>query len=232
MQIHDMKQSREQYLQAQIERSEKKFGFCKVSICDAIKYVSIIRKYSIINDANRDSFRIICMGTRNGREIDLFRLALKHPVLARTLGLTEWLTAGFHSIFDTLFLPFGRSDLTKTGQEGVFGVEINPTAKRRDVYIGSFDELPKQWEGHFDVLYSNSFDHSRDPHKTACQWQKIIKKGGLFIIAFNNEQHASDTDLVGMIRLEDIRELFPGKLLYYQHNGSRSNYSEVIIQNE
>ena len=28
----------------------------------------------------------------------------------------------------------------------VFGVEINPRAKRQDTFIGSFDELPQNWE--------------------------------------------------------------------------------------
>lgn len=232
MRIHDTKQSRQGYLQIQIERSQKKFKFCKVSIRDTIKYVSIMCKYSILNDTNKNSFRIICMGTRSGREIDLFRLALNCPFSAKILKLTEWHTAGFHSIFDGLFLPAGRSDLTKLAKGGVFGVEINPMAKRKDVYTGSFDELPQEWEGQFDILYSNSFDHSQDPHKTAEQWRKVTKKGGLFIIAFSSYSNVSDADLIEMLCLEDIRGLFPGKLLYYQDGGSKGNYSEVIIKNE
>ncbi|OHB58984.1 MAG: hypothetical protein A2173_01370 [Planctomycetes bacterium RBG_13_44_8b] len=232
MRIYNTKQSRQEYIQTQIQRSEKKFRFCKVSIQDTIKYVSLMRRYSVLNNINRNSFRIICTGTRNGREIDLFRLALNNPFRAKILRSTEWHTAGFHSIFDRLLLSADRSDLTKLGQGGVFGVEINPMAKRKDVHIGSFDELPQEWEGRFDVLYSNSFDHSQDPYKTAQQWQKIVKKGGLFIIALSNEEGVSITDPVGMIRLEDIRKLFPGILLYYQRNGSRNGYNEVILKKE
>ncbi len=232
MQIYDTKQSRQEYIQTQIERSQKKFQFCKVSIRDIIKYVSIIHKNLNLQENKKNLWRVVCMGTRNGREVDLFRLALNHPVLAELLSLTEWHTAGYHSVFDRLFLSGGRSNLIKLQKGGVFGVEINPMAKRKDVYIGSFDELPGQWEGSFDVLYSNSFDHCRDPHKTAHQWQKIVKKGGLFIIAFADDHQGSDTDPVGMICLEDIRELFGGKLLYYRCNGSRCGYNEIVIKNE
>lgn len=231
MQIKSIKQSRQQYFQNQTERSRKKFSFCKVSIRDTIKYVSMIRQY-LSEEVNKEPLKIICMGTRNGRELDLFRLTLNHSFLTRIIKFTEWHTDGFHSIFDRFFLSFSRSYLADIERGSVFGVEINPMAERRDVYVGSFDELPQSWEGCFNVVYSNSFDHCQDPYKTAGQWRKIIKKGGLFVIAFSDNAQATETDPIGMICLEDIRNLFPGRLLYYQHNGSRNNYSEVIIKNE
>ncbi len=232
MKIYEAKQSRQQYFQIQIKRSQTKFRFCKVSVADAIKYASVIQKYLPINNSNKNSFKLVCMGTRNGREIDLFRLAFKHFILMKILKSVEWHKSGFHSVLDKLFLSIGRSDLARFEEGGVFGVEINPMAERKDVYIGSFDELPPQWEGSIDVIYSNSFDQSQDPYKTAGQWRKVLKKGGLLIIAVNHNQQVSNHDPVGMISLEDIRLLFPGELLCYQYQGSENNYSEGIIRNE
>ena len=66
----------------------------------------------------------------------------------------------------------------------VFGVEINPRAKRQDTFIGSFDELPQNWEK-FEIIYSNSFDQSMKPEQTANEWKRVLKPGGYIVFSFS-----------------------------------------------
>jgi len=98
------------------------------------------------------------------------------------------------------------------------------------VFIGSFDNLPQEWERVVDVIYSNSFDHSQDPYRTAKQWCRVAKKNALLILAINHDQNTSFHDPVGKLSLEDILDLFPGELVYYQNRGSRCGYSEIVIR--
>lgn len=228
MNIYEEKQSREEYFDIQIKRSQQKFDYCKVSAKDALKYLRIIRRQLVIEDES--GIKIACMGTRNGREVDLFRLAMKYPKICQSLKLSEWHRHGCHSILDKVLLPLGRNDIKNFDKGGVFGVEINPMAKRKDIYIGSFDDLPPDWGDSVDVLYSNSFDQSQDPYKTASEWNRIVKPGGLFIIAVADGQQVSGHDPVGDITLEDIGKLFPGKLVYYNYRDSWNGYSEAIIR--
>ena len=60
-------QDRREYFDIQIERSKVKFNFCKVSVKDT----ELFKK--ILDENNLNEGPILCLGTRNGREIDLFR---------------------------------------------------------------------------------------------------------------------------------------------------------------
>ncbi len=45
-----------------------------------------------------------------------------------------------------------------------------------------FMDLPKDWIGRFDIVYSNSLDHARDPFKTAKTWiASLAPNGRLFV---------------------------------------------------
>ena len=67
MRIFNKKFTREEYINNQIIRSNDKFEYCKVSIKDVINWYNILKKIN-----NIDVNNICCLGTRNGREIDLF----------------------------------------------------------------------------------------------------------------------------------------------------------------
>ena len=40
-----------------------------------------------------------------------------------------------------------RSRIDNISGNSVVGIEVNPDAKRPDTLIGSFDEMPNNWEG-------------------------------------------------------------------------------------
>ena len=229
MKIYAEKQNRDEYFQTQIERSEIKFGYCKVSIRDAIRYIDIIRRYGKLDYPDIFETPMVCLGTRNGREVDLFRIALYHPLLAKINLMTERKSKGFYSPFGKLLFS-GRSNCKRIEKKSVVGVEINPHGERKDIWIGSFDEMPRNWKNSFSIIHSNSFDQSQDPYQTAKEWRRIAKKNGFLIFVFPDAASPTPTDPIGNIRLVDVLDLFPGELLWYCRKGSACGYNQAIIR--
>lgn len=209
-----------EYTNNQIFRSNIKYEYCKVSIKHVINWKTILEQNLIFEFNN-----ICCLGTRNGREIDLFRIVFFYKYLIPLIRLNEIKKNGFSDLLPFL-LSFNRSCITD--KSSVVGVEINPRAKRKDTLIQSFDNLPINYEKKFNLVYSNSFDHSQDPEKTSIEWKKIIKKNGILIISFSNKSEPTKYDPLGNLNYKDIIKLFPGNLIYY--NKSSSNYEDFIIQ--
>lgn len=227
MQIYPTAYSRAEYIQTQIARSQKKFGYCKVSASDPRRYLRVIRAFCHARSVPFPGGPVLCLGTRNGREVDVFRAALFSPVLSYLLTVTELRLRGFLSLLD-VFADADRSRVDTLTPRSVVGVEINPQAARQDVWVGSFDAMPQLWEEQFSLVYSNSFDQSQNPQPTAAEWMRITQPGGFLIIAFGINKQPSATDPVGNLILPDILTLFPGELVYFTAAGTL--YAEAIIR--
>ncbi len=65
----------------------------------------------------------------------------------------------------------------------VLGTEISDTAKDFPLTVQhDFHEPRYEWEGRFDIVYSNSWDHSYDPVKSLRTWRsQLTLIGRLFI---------------------------------------------------
>ena len=220
-------QSRPDYLNTQIKRSRQKFGYCKVSAKDPLHYFRIINHYCHYHGLEGVRGPVLCLGVRNGREVDLFRAALTHPALGRIISATELPIQGFRSPLDFI-ASLHRSRTAQPHPPSVLGVEINPTAARSDIWIGSFDDMPSEWEDSFPTVYSNSFDHAQDPRQTVQEWLRVTKPGGFLIITFDANKSPTKTDPVGGLTLKNILNLFNGNLIYYNAQGTV--YAEAIIQ--
>ena len=221
MKIFYKKFLREEYINNQIVRSKEKFEYCKVSIKHVINWYNILNKINKFQVNN-----ICCLGSRNGREIDLFRIVFFYRYLINFIKLNEIRIKGWYDIFPFM-LNFNRSNINNINKNSAIGVEINPNVERQDTLISSFDELPSDWTGKFDLLYSNSFDQSMEPEKTANEWKRIIKKNGVLIFSFSDKE-STYTDPVGDLSYIDIINLFGGELIYYNKFGS--NYQDIIIK--
>ena len=220
MKTYQKKFSRDEYLKNQIKRSESKFTYCKVG------YRHVEEWFNIINDPKIK--KICCLGTRSGREVDIFRFIFGDYILKKIVKYTEINRHGFNNLVPSI-LNYKRSDI-KNFSDGlnVYGVEINPQAKRKDTLIASFDDLPENWNNKFDLLYSNSFDQSQDPSKTANAWSKILKNQGYLIFSFTYDKLPTESDPVGGLKLENILEKFNGEIIYYNKFGP--NYSDLILK--
>ncbi|NQV18051.1 MAG: hypothetical protein HQ534_05860 [Armatimonadetes bacterium] len=95
---------------------------------------------------------------------------------------------------------FGICHGTRNGKEqewfrkylhcNVIGTEISDTAEHFPHTIQwDFHETKPEWINATDFIYSNSFDHSYNPHKCLNAWINCLKTGGLCIIEHtsNNE---------------------------------------------
>jgi hypothetical protein len=212
---------RSNYLKLQIKRSMDKFSYCKLGIDE------LLALQLILNSVNVKSGPILCLGTRNGREIDLFRnVFFKNRFLVMLIKFFQRRKNGFSSILP-MIEGFGRSKVSMIHDKSVIGLEINPMAERQDVWVGSFDEMPKEWNDKFAILYSNSFDQSQDPYKTAEEWKRVSFKGAILIFGFNDAAPTVN-DPVGKLNYTDFIDLFGGELIYYDKN--TFNYSYIILK--
>lgn len=229
MEVYSQKQERQEYIKAQVRRSNIKFSYCKVFYKDVVRYHNILLE-DIKASGKGLKGPILCLGTRSGREIDLFRIRFAGQGLLRVFF--GWLELNLRKFRPLLLLieSIGRSDINNISEKSVVGVEVNPSASREDTWIGSFDEMPKEWGQKFNILYSNSFDHSFDAKKTAQEWLRVIKPGGYLILGTIKESTPSRTDRISDITLNDILSLFPGKLVFSKNEGSVAGYTETIIR--
>ena len=87
---------------------------------------------------------ILYLGTRNGREIVLFRnVFFQNNFIYRIIKTLEVKSPRFGYNSKLAFVEwFFRSNYNEIDEHSAVGVEINPDAKRQDVWIGSFDEMP------------------------------------------------------------------------------------------
>ena len=215
--------SRSEYIENQIVRSNDKFEYCKVS------YNHVLNWYKILNNSELKNIKnICCLGSRNGREVDLFRIIFNKFIISKLIKLTEIRRNGWSNALNFL-LTYKRSNLEiSTDNINVHGVEINPLGKRKDILICSFDEMPNDWQNKYDIIYSNSFDQSMDPQKTADEWKRILKNEGIIIFSFSYNKDPTETDPVGGLKFDDVLKLFGGEIIYYNKFGS--NYSDIILK--
>jgi len=224
--IYDNALSSDEYRQIQVERSHIKFQYCRVSILDAVVIVNILKNNGF------SSGPLLCMGVRNGREVDLFRTALFSPRIAKLSYLFEQKKFGYTSMFPWIE-RFGRSDIGKLQFNGVYGCALNSQAKRKDIHIGSFDDLPETFSNTFEVVYSNSFDQAIDPEKTAKEWLKVLKPSGFVVLNFVENDEPTYTDPTGGITVEDVCRLFPGNVIQLSRRGAldtQGTSTSIIIK--
>jgi hypothetical protein len=79
----------------------------------------------------------------------------------------------------------------------VIGTEISHTASQFPYTVQhDFHEVKDEWIDRFDIVYSNSFDHSYDPNKSLSAWKDQIHDGGYIFIELmtGDDQKAKSTD--------------------------------------
>ena len=102
--------------------------------------------FDLIAKYKPDAKDIICHGTRNGAELDMFKKAI--PSL-------------YH----------------------IVGTEISHTAKQFPNTIQhDFHKQIPSFVNKFDIVYSNSIDHSYDPFKALKTWTDQVNQNGLLCI--------------------------------------------------
>lgn len=228
--------TRDDYVKTQIERSRKKMGYCKVYFSDVIRFRQLIELDRYGHGAagsGRPAIKnILCLGVRSGAEVDLFRAAFFGPLL-RLKRVQNYARRRDTGAFSEPKIKMAHrlglgSGSRRDGR--VMGVEINPDAKRDDVWIGSFDELPEEWAGRFNLLYSNSLDHSQEPRKTFAEWRRVAAPGAYVILGFTEGNMVSDHDPFGGIDYTTLQELWDAPVVFFSDSYSQNGYREICFR--
>lgn len=225
MKIYQYK-NREEYLSEQVVRYRHKHRFCKVFFADLFRY------HDLLKDLRKPIESILCLGVRTGAEVDMFRAVFFSPFLRARL-LRNFLVrqdtgkSGAEKI--RLANRFGiGSGSNRDGK--VVGVELAEEARRDGIWIGSFDELPPEWTGKFDLIYSNSIDHSSDPQKTVDEWKRVASPGAHAIILFSEGREASNHDPFGGITFQVLKDLWKAPVVFEDETSNLNGYSEICFR--
>jgi len=62
----------------------------------------------------------------------------------------------------------------------VYSVDIANLSKAD--YILDFANLPEEWSGDWDFIFSNALDHARDATECVDEWIRILKPGGIMLL--------------------------------------------------
>ena len=220
---------RDEYFEQQIARSREKSGYCKVFFADILRYRLLLLHAA---GSTKNFAPVLCLGVRSGAEVDLFRAVFFGPLLRLKLVqqlATRWdsTTSGAKKIRLARMLGLGSGRL----QDGkVVGVEIAPEAKRADIWIGSYDQLPAEWSGRFKVIYSNSIDHSQDPEKTVAEWKRVAAPGAYVILAFTPGQKVTSHDPFGGFGFEEMKNLWKAPVVFSNKTDNVVGYSEICFR--
>lgn len=65
----------------------------------------------------------------------------------------------------------------------VNGTDISPTANEiANMFEWDFHEVKEEWVGKWNMIYSNSFDHSYDPEKCLRTWTDQLTEDGILCV--------------------------------------------------
>jgi hypothetical protein len=109
-------------------------------------------------------------------------------------------------------------------QAYVIGTEISPTASNYpNTTQWDFAEPKDEWLNKFDIVYSNSFDHSFDPHKTIDCWKDQLNENGALYVEWPiipKHQKSTSMDPTGGSELEL-------RLIFSEHKMKETNSFEI-----
>ena len=78
----------------------------------------------------------------------------------------------------------------------VIGTEISETATQFPMTVQHDFAIQKsEWINKFDILYSNSFDHSYDPYRTMNTWLDQINDNGKMYIEWSETENDSNSEM-------------------------------------
>jgi hypothetical protein len=98
----------------------------------------------------------------------------------------------------------------------VLGTEISATALQFPMTIQwDFHEVHDGWADRWDLLYSNSWDHSFSPPKMFSAWERSLRRGGFLYLEHTSEHQLVDyLDLFGATS-EALRTIVEGSGLVF-----------------
>jgi hypothetical protein len=140
--------------------------------------------------------------------------------LGRTWARPESIKAIVKGLKKKRFKPrIGMCHGARTGEEVkyfkkyfqhcvVYGTDIAPICKSKYVIVWDFHKMHPGWNGRFDFVYSNSWDHLFDPVEGLKTWASQIALDGHLILEHSDqhiEKKVNIVDSIGMTFKEFIK---------------------------
>jgi len=155
----------EEYKEAQIEANLEKQDFVWVTNFS----VDQVFKRSPI------AARILCHGTRNGAEQEIFSRRYRHA--------------------------------------DIIGSEISPEAKKyKRTVQWDFNQVKEDWVGKFDIIYTNSVDHTTTPVETISVWLDQLAPNGTLYIDHGNKTNQTTTPITNRATRWDPLEIMDNEM--------------------
>jgi len=86
-------------------------------------------------------------------------------------------------------------------QAEILGTEISDTAAQFPMTIQwDFHEVKPEWRGHFDLVFSNSWDHTYDPNKLFPAWLSCVAPNGALVLEWSTVHGQTSADAVDPFR--------------------------------
>jgi trans-aconitate methyltransferase len=86
----------------------------------------------------------------------------------------------------------------------VIGTELSPLAKNvKMTRIHDFNKPIEEWIGKFDIIYSNSFDHTITPQETMNVWLNQLSPNGRLYIEWSETQNGKSHEMDPFSAKED-----------------------------
>lgn len=169
----------EEYQDIQIKRSEDKWDSTTFDEKLFLKILLTALPQMVLKTTGKTlrPEKIACLGIRNGNEY--------------------------------LSLRKVRSSLSELAEAEVYGVDINPAVKGvgENCLCSDFAHLPKDWEGKFDLVYSNSLDHAFDVLEALAEWRRILGHDRFLLVELSKSDKVTPSDIYAFTE-SDVNDLF------------------------
>ena len=115
----------------------------------------------------------------------------------------------------------------------IIGTEISHTASKFEMTIQhDFHEIKEEWINKFDIIYSNSFDHSYDPVKSLTTWKnQLSDNGSIFVetgIGKDNKSSAVDPLELNNNDMSNIASSIGMKIVFQHNIDSKLGYKSIL----
>ena len=113
----------------------------------------------------------------------------------------------------------------------VIGTELSPLAEKVEMtLIHDFNQPIDEWIGKFDIIYSNSFDHTITPQETINIWLNQLSPTGRLYIEWSDEQNDTAHEMDPFsAKQKEIIELAKTKYIMSHKADGAKHLSNLII---
>lgn len=113
----------------------------------------------------------------------------------------------------------------------VIGTEIGPSANEAPMTVEwDFNKQKPEWVDKFDIVYSNSFDHSITPVECLRTWKdQLSEKGKLYLEYAESRSNVSESDPLGATNKEVLGFIEEAGLKYENELGGKIRHNGVVF---